>query len=464
MAAETFETNYLIVGAGAMGMAFLEEMILNSDTKECIIIDKRSGVGGHWRDSYDFVTLQCNAPVYGLNSSSLAPEGPELPTKYQILEHFERGLERLMKTDRVKFLGQVKYVGRNEDGSYKLASTLVDGLEYNVVVKDKLVDATRTENHVPATRPPQYKVAEGMTVIPVNGLAKIPEGPWSEYYVVGAGKTGLDATLYLLNRQVPPNKINMVLPNDCWFLDRETLNVPGNFSQILLKVFCDPELKDVTSHMHALEREGLLSRLSQDVEPTRFRGAVVAANEVERLRSVNIVRTGRFDRIEKDKIVFVNGETRPVTSSSLFIDCSSLSTLFDKALPIFEKERINLQYTTMPPNPGMAASTIAALDIKYPDEPDKKNDIFPVLDVPQTAVQLCSCLLIDMKARANINKELGFWWQQSRRNFIIHHLSWETVNKMLRGENAEQKEKMKAKLEMLVKSEGKNAEHTTSYR
>jgi len=435
-------------------MAFLEELIVNSDHKEAIIIDKRSGVGGHWRDSYDFVTLQCNAPVYGLNSSALAPEGPELPTKYQILEHFERGLERLEKTGRVKFIGQVKYVGKNADGSHRLESTLVDGLEYDVTVTDKLVDATRTENHVPATRPPKYKVADGMTVIPVNGLAKLPAGPWTEYYVVGAGKTGLDATLYLLRRQVPADKINMVLPNDCWFLDRETLNEPGNFGGILMKVFNDDSIKDVDSHMLALEREGLLTRLDSQIMPTRFRGAVVAMNEVELLRSVNIVRTGRFDRIEKDKIVFVNGETRPCSSSTLFVDCSSLSTLFDKAKPIFEKKQINLQYTTMPPNPGMAASTIAALDLKYPDEAPLKNEIFPVLDVPQTSIELCKALLIDMQARANINKELGFWWQKSRRNFIIHHLSFSEVNKMKKGENEAEKNKMKEKLQMLVKLEG----------
>merc|ERR1719483_901664 len=238
-----------------------------------------------------------------------------------------------------------------------------------------------------------------MNVIPVNGLAKLPTGSWTDYYVVGAGKTGLDATLYLLNRQVPPERINMILPNDCWFLDRETLNQPGNFGEILMKVFNDDSLKDCTSSMHALEREGLLSRLDPNIEPTRFRGAVVAMDEVEELRTVNIIRKGRIDRIEKDKIVFVTGQTLPASASTLFVDCSSLSTLFDKAKPIFEKNQINLQYTTMPPNPGMAASTIAALDLKYPDEAEVKNEIFPVLDVPQTSIELCKALLIDMKAR-----------------------------------------------------------------
>jgi len=288
----------------------------------------------------------------------------------------------------------------------------------------------------------------------VNGLAKLPSGPWSEYYVVGAGKTGMDAVLYLLKRQVPPEKINMVLPNDCWFLDRETLNVPGNFGGKLMKVFTDDSLKTVTDHMHGLEKEGLLTRLSTDIEPNRFRGAVVAFNEVERIRSVNIVRTGRIESIEKDKIIFANGETRSVGPSTLFVDCSSLSTLFDKAKPIFEKTQINCQYTTMPPNPGLAASTIAALDLKYPDNPELKNEIFPVLNVPQTPVEVVSALMCDMAARDNINKELGFWWQQARRNFIIHHLSWEQVNKMRKGGNEAEKKKMKEKMVMLVKNEG----------
>ena len=58
-----------------------------------------------------------------------------------------------------------------------------------------------------------------------------------------------------------------------------------------------------------------------------------------------------------------------------------------------------------------------------------------------------------MKARENINEELGFWWQQSRRNFMVHHLSMETVNKMIKGENKEQKQKMKETLERLSKLE-----------
>ena len=49
-------TDYLIIGAGALGMGFLEEIILNS-SMEAIIVDIRDKPGGHWNDAYSFVRL-----------------------------------------------------------------------------------------------------------------------------------------------------------------------------------------------------------------------------------------------------------------------------------------------------------------------------------------------------------------------------------------------------------------------
>ena len=52
------ETDYLIVGGGAMGMAFVDEMLNrsfncgNNQNTEFIIIDKHAKPGGHWNDAY----------------------------------------------------------------------------------------------------------------------------------------------------------------------------------------------------------------------------------------------------------------------------------------------------------------------------------------------------------------------------------------------------------------------------
>ena len=37
----------------------------------------------------------------------------------------------------------------------------------------------------------------------------------------GAGKTGIDAVLFLLNQNVDPNKISWVMPNDPWLVNRD---------------------------------------------------------------------------------------------------------------------------------------------------------------------------------------------------------------------------------------------------
>ena len=73
MSVTKLETDYLVVGAGAMGMAFVDELINCSagtghDKTKVIIIDRRPKPGGHWFDAYDFVTLHQPAAFYGVNS------------------------------------------------------------------------------------------------------------------------------------------------------------------------------------------------------------------------------------------------------------------------------------------------------------------------------------------------------------------------------------------------------------
>ena len=41
-------TDYLIIGAGALGIGFLDELIRNSEDFQAIIVDVRDKPGGHW--------------------------------------------------------------------------------------------------------------------------------------------------------------------------------------------------------------------------------------------------------------------------------------------------------------------------------------------------------------------------------------------------------------------------------
>ncbi|HEY6471668.1 MAG TPA: NAD(P)-binding protein, partial [Acidimicrobiales bacterium] len=64
------ETDYLVIGAGALGMGFVDTLVEHSDA-EIVIIDRRHGPGGHWLDSYPFVQLHQPSANYGVNSTAL---------------------------------------------------------------------------------------------------------------------------------------------------------------------------------------------------------------------------------------------------------------------------------------------------------------------------------------------------------------------------------------------------------
>ena len=59
---KTIITDYLVIGAGAMGMAFADEIInmsggTGNDDTEIVLVDRRANPGGHWNDAYGFVRL-----------------------------------------------------------------------------------------------------------------------------------------------------------------------------------------------------------------------------------------------------------------------------------------------------------------------------------------------------------------------------------------------------------------------
>ena len=58
--------------------------------------------------------------------------------------------------------------------------------------------------------------------MPYRGRAPAARGPRTaaRYAVIGGGKTGIDAVLFLLDQNVPPDLITWVVPRDAWLYDR----------------------------------------------------------------------------------------------------------------------------------------------------------------------------------------------------------------------------------------------------
>ena len=124
MAMRSLETDYLVVGAGAMGMAFTDALIDHADV-HVTLVDRRHAAGGHWQDAYPFVQLHQASVFYGVASTVLGTgtvqeSGPEAglqerARQSEIQAYYDDILHRrFLGSGRVTFLGGSEH---HTDGS-----------------------------------------------------------------------------------------------------------------------------------------------------------------------------------------------------------------------------------------------------------------------------------------------------------------------------------------------------------
>lgn len=71
---EPTATDYLVVAAGASGLAFADSLIAEYPGAELVLVGRRPGPGGHWQDAYPFVRLHGPSAWYGVNSTRLGED------------------------------------------------------------------------------------------------------------------------------------------------------------------------------------------------------------------------------------------------------------------------------------------------------------------------------------------------------------------------------------------------------
>lgn len=64
------EADYLVIGAGAMGMAFTDALISETDAT-VVVVDRYHQPGRHGTTAYPFVRLHQPSSFYGVNSREL---------------------------------------------------------------------------------------------------------------------------------------------------------------------------------------------------------------------------------------------------------------------------------------------------------------------------------------------------------------------------------------------------------
>ncbi|MFP3581463.1 NAD(P)-binding protein [Arthrobacter sp. SIMBA_036] len=421
------ETDYLVVGAGASGMAFVDSLIQHSDA-DVVMVDRRDLPGGHWHDAYPFVRLHQAAACYGVSSTDLGKDRLdgsghnagmyELSSAPEICAYFSQVLNQvLLPSGQVRFLGMTEF-HEDRPGEYRLVS-LLTGKETTVRVRRRLVDATYIEPDIPSRRKPAYEVEQGVTLVTPNELVNLGSVP-SGFTVIGAGKTAMDVCTWLLERGVDSNSISWVRSRDGWYIDRSwtqpldlvhtRLHYQSTLAQAAANVTTG---RDLARYM---EDAGLFLRLDRSVEPTQFRGATISKSEFDLLASIERVsRSGRVQRIRTGGIDFERGhETRP--QGEVYVDCTATGLRTIDPKPVFETGRMALQYVT----PGYAcwsAATLAVVEATRSNDEEKNHLSLPVVYTGHVDDLLTlTSASINSASRREAQPDIGAWSSNTRLN------------------------------------------------
>lgn len=344
-------TDYLVVGAGAMGMAFTDALIDHADV-HVTLVDRRHAPGGHWQDAYPFVQLHQASLFYGvastlLGSGAVQTSGPEAGLHERARRSEIQSYYDELLFGRFVGSGQVTWLGGHEhrtDGSSHVVTSLVSGDATEIEVRRRFVDATYLSPTIPATTPPPFGVADGAAVVAVNALGSLVDAP-RRFVIVGSGKTATDAVVWLLTNGLPPERITWVRPREPWMLDRAVVQPDP---VVTLDLAADTlaaaaEAASLDELFLRLEAAGVVLRIDPDLRPTMAKTPTLARWELDLLRTVeDVVRLGHVRHVSARELVLDRGVV-PLEPGSLVVHCAASGLRYPPVVPLFQADGIRIQ-------------------------------------------------------------------------------------------------------------------------
>ena len=434
------QTDYLVIGSGTAGLAFTDALIDESPDAHVTLVDRHGKPGGHWNDAYPFVALHQPSAFYGVNSMQLGSGRKdsiglnnglyELASGAEVCGYFDRVMNhKLLPSGRVSYHPMCNHLG---EGRFE---SLLSGLQTQVTVRKKVVDATYLSPPVPATHTPRFEVAPGVRLVPPNALPQLwqsehqaragqaagrhPGTPSRRFVIIGAGKTAMDTGVWLINAGADPDAIAWVMPRDSWLVNRITTQpAPEFFKEAIggqadqMQAFAQATSTD--DLFLRLEACGAVLRIHRDERPTMFHLATISAGEVAVLQRIRqVIRLGRVQRIEADHMVLDHGQV-PVQADTLFIDCTASAVEPRPLQPIFQGDRIVLQICRLP-QPAFSAALAAYVEVHGDGDADK-NRLCGSVPFPHTLDDYPRAMLAHMQNQFQWgqDKVLRQWIRASR--------------------------------------------------
>jgi putative NAD(P)-binding protein len=424
---QTIEADYLVVGAGAMGLAFTDTLVAESDAT-VVVVDRNDQPGGHWTTAYPFVRLHQPSAYYGVNSHNLGSDTIdqtgfnagyyELASGGEVCAYFDAVMRNhLLPTGRVTYLPMSEHLG---DGRVRTFSG------EDIEVRAQRLVTTHVEIIVPSMRGPSYAVDDDVECVPPNDLPRIRDAR-DRYVIVGAGKTAMDSCVWLLRHGVPPQRLTWIKPRDSWILDRAAIQPGSQFAKRVLRDFSAQlnavlEAESLPDLFDRLEAKGCLMRIDAAIDPTMYRCAILSQAEVEELRRISdVVRMGHVQSIEPGRIT-LEGGTLDIEGSALYIDCSADGFAHIEPATVFTDERIALQ-AVRTCQPAFSAAVIGHVEATYPDDATKNAYCNPV-PYPSDPIDWLRMMRAFNKNQLQwfTDPEMMAWVDRSRLN-VLHHVA-----------------------------------------
>lgn len=415
---QVLDTDYLVVGAGAAGM-----LLAHSDAT-VTIVDRRHAPGGHWIDAYPYVRLHQPSTFYGVSSVPLGQDARdesgtnagyyELAGADEIRAYYAQVMQRhFLPSGRVRYFPGSDYLGDSRFIS-RLAHKST-----RVRVRRKLIDTTYVEGSIPATSAPPFELADGVRCVPAGGIARLEQRP-QRFVIIGAGKTAVDACVWLLEQGVDAAAIQWVRPREAWWSNRRFFQphalLPDFYRGVAIRFETAALATSMPDLFARLEAEGAFLRIDPGALPTTYRGAVISEAELGLLRRIeDVVRLGHVRRIERDRIILDQGDV-PTTADTLHVHCAAAGLARPTLRPIFEPGRVTVQPFLL----SWACYQFAMLGVieATVGSDEEKNRLCPPINYWDADTDYLSALLCGLKserARAD-HPALVSWAKATRLN------------------------------------------------
>jgi hypothetical protein len=381
-------TDYLVIGTGAVGMAFVDTLLDQSDAS-VVMIDDHHLPGGHWNDAYSFVRLHQPSHFYGVASTPLGSKSVdqsgsnagyfELAGGAEVQSYFEQVMrQRFLPSGRVQYFPMCAY-----DGDGRFHSVISDE-QHEVNVRKRVVDSTFFKTSVPSRHVKNYTVDDSVACVAPNDLPARAQHH-RHFCVIGAGKTAMDTGVWLLENGAEPEQISWVCPRHSWLMNREVTQGSVEFFKQSIGGFANhmeaiAQASSIDGLFDRLEACGFMLRIDTEKRPTMFHYATISRGEVEQLRRIeHVIEGGRVEAVERSGLKLKNGTQVDLPPETLYIDCTASAVDF-KSTPkrtVFEDGLITIQGIRMP-NPCLSAAITAYVEANYDDDETRNRLCKPV--------------------------------------------------------------------------------------